>query len=468
MRITFVGAAGGVVTGSCHLLEVQGKHVLIDCGMVQGSRDAEEQNQQPFAFDPAAIDVLVLSHAHIDHIGRVPLLVKRGFNGPIFTQAATCDLLPIMLLDAANISEQDALYANRHREPGAPEQLPIYTRDDVMAVLKLLRPLAYDTATEILPGLQLRLRDAGHILGSATVELRSLEAGANGINPGARTLLYSGDIGMRGTPILRDPAPPPPADLVLMESTYGDRNHKDRLATVAELGEIFAAARAGGGNVLIPAFAVGRTQEVLYWFAEHFDDWDLSSWKIFIDSPMAAKVMGVYGQHPELFDADAVKVWNGRIKPFNLPNLHITGSLQDSMGINAIHGGAIIIAGSGMANGGRIRHHLQHNLANPHAHVIFVGYQANGTLGRLLVNGLRHVRLFGQDIPIRAKIHTVGGLSAHADQQGLLDWYGAIPNHPPVVLVHGENPARETLSGKLRAQFEVEVALSLPGMTRDV
>jgi len=222
MRITFVGAAGGVVTGSCHLLEAQGKRVLLDCGMVQGSRDAEAQNQQPFAFDATTIDALVLSHAHIDHIGRVPLLVKRGFKGPIFSQAATCDLLP-------------------------PEQLPIYTKDDVAGVLKLLHPLPYDSVTEILPGLELRLHEAGHILGSAIVEVRSTESGATGIgasiNPGTKTLLFSGDIGMRGTPILRDPATPPATDLVLMESTYGDRNHKDRAATVAELGAIFAAAK---------------------------------------------------------------------------------------------------------------------------------------------------------------------------------------------------------------------------------
>jgi metallo-beta-lactamase family protein len=300
------------------------------------------------------------------------------------------------------------------------------------------------------------------------VEVRSTEAGATGINSGTKTLLFSGDIGMRGTPILRDPATPPATDLVLMESTYGDRNHKDRAATVAELGDIFAAAREVGGNVLIPAFSVGRSQELLYWFAEHFDDWQLAGWKIFLDSPMAAKVMGVYDRHQELFDADAVKVWEGRIKPFQLPNLHVSDSTADSMAINEIHGGAIVIAGSGMANGGRIRHHLEHNLANPNTHVIFVGYQADGTLGRLLVNGLKHVKLFGHDIPVRAQIHTVGGLSAHADQQGLLDWYASIPNRPPVALVHGENPARETLSGKLRSQFHVDVTLSQPGMTLDV
>ncbi len=461
MKVTFYGAAGGVVTGSSHLLEAAGKRILLDCGMVQGGRDSDAVNAKAFAFDPASIDALVLSHAHIDHIGRVPLLVKRGFTGPIFAQAATCDLLPIMLLDAASLSERSAEMANRHRAHDDPEVEPLYTLDDVADAQKLLHPLSYDTVTEILPGVTLRLHDAGHILGSSILELRASD-------PLPKTLVFSGDIGLPGTPILRDPATPPAADLILMESTYGDRNHKDRAATVAELATIFAKAHADGGNVIIPAFAVGRSQELLYWFAQHFDDWNLSQWKIFLDSPMAAKVMGVYDRHEELFDADAAKVWAGRIKPFAMPNLSVTAGVDESKGINFVQGGAIVIAGSGMANGGRIRHHLANNLSNPNAHVIFVGYQADGTLGRMLVNGLKHVKLFGQDMPVRAQIHTVGGLSAHADQQGLLDWYGASPNHPPVALVHGENPARETLSAKLRAQFGIDVTLSQPGMTRDV
>ncbi|HTA65717.1 MAG TPA: MBL fold metallo-hydrolase [Xanthomonadaceae bacterium] len=461
MRITFIGAAGGVVTGSCHLLEAAGKRVLLDCGMVQGGRDSDAINAKDFPFDPAGIDALVLSHAHIDHIGRVPLLVKRGFKGPIFAQAATCDLLPIMLLDSASLAERSAEIANKHHAHGEDDAQPLYDEDDVATAQKLLHPLPYDTATEILPGVTVRLHDAGHILGSSLIEISASD-------PTPRTLLFTGDIGMKNTPILRDPTDPPRADLILMESTYGDRNHKDRAATVAELGEIFAKARKDGGNVIIPAFAVGRSQELLYWFAQHFDDWNLSQWKIFLDSPMAAKVMAVYDRHEELFDADAVKVWEGRIKPFAMPNLHVTADANDSKSINMMHGGAIVIAGSGMANGGRVRHHLANNLSNPKSHVIFVGYQADGTLGRLLVNGLKHVKLFGHDMPVKAQIHTVGGLSAHADQQGLLDWYKASPNHPPVVLVHGENPARETLSGKLHAQFGIDVTLSQPGMTRDV
>lgn len=458
MQIEFHGAAGGEVTGSCHLIEVAGKRILLDCGMLQGSRDAEARNAEPFGFDPASIDALVISHAHIDHIGRVPLLVKRGFRGPVWTQAATCDLFPVMLLDAASLAERSAEFENRDRAPGEPEAVPLYTAADVAVAQKQLRPLAYETEMAILPGVTVRLHEAGHILGSAMIELR-----ADG-----RTLLFTGDVGMRGTPILRDPAPPPRADLILMESTYGDRNHKDRAATVAELGQILAAARADGGNVVIPAFAVGRSQELLYWFAEHYEDWNLAQWTIFLDSPMAAKVMAVYDDHEELFDAEAAKVWQGRIKPFKLPNLRVSESVDDSKAINRIHGGAIIIAGSGMANGGRVRHHLANNLAFARNHVVFVGYQAAGTLGRLLVNRVPRVRLFGEEITVRANIHTVGGLSAHADQQGLLDWYGTSPNHPPVALAHGEDPAREALAKALKQRFGVDVTLSQPGMRLEV
>ena len=454
MRIEFHGAAGGEVTGSCHLLEVAGKRILLDCGMVQGGREAEARNEEPFGFDPAAVDALVLSHAHIDHIGRVPLLVKRGFAGPIWAQAATCDLFPVMLLDAASLAERGAERENREHGPDAPEATPLYTAADVTAAQRQLHPLAYGADTEILPGVTVRLHEAGHILGSSMIELR-----ADG-----RSMLFTGDVGMRGTPILRDPAPPPRTDLILMESTYGDRNHKDRAATVAELGQILSAARADGGNVVIPAFAVGRSQELLYWFAEHFEDWNLAPWTIFLDSPMAAKVMGIYDRHEELFDADAVKVWQGRIKPFKLPNLRVSASVDDSKAINRIHGGAIVIAGSGMANGGRVRHHLANNLAHARNHVVFVGYQAAGTLGRLLVNGVPRVHLFGNDIAVRARIHTVGGLSAHADQQGLLDWYGSSPNHPPVALAHGENPAREALAAMLKKRFGTVVTLSQPDM----
>ena len=457
MRITFHGAAGEV-TGSMHLVEAAGKRVLLDCGMRQGSREMEAGNTDPFPFEAASIDALVLSHAHIDHIGRVPLLVKRGFRGPIFTQDATAELLPIMLLDSASIAESDAERHNRKRGPGEPEMVPLYTRDDVRAALEQVQPLPYDRRDAILDGVEITLRDAGHILGSSIVELWADD----------RKLVFSGDLGPNGTPILRDPTPVVEADLVLMESTYGDRDHKQRADTIAELGEILDAAWRDGGNVLIPAFAVGRTQELLYWFARHWDDWQLSRWRIFLDSPMAAKVVEVYDHHHALFDDDAQSVWRGTPNPFRLPNLRATSTTDESIAINRIQGGAIVIAGSGMASGGRIVHHLMQNLGRREAHVVFVGYQANGTLGRRLVDGARWVRIHRRDFRVNATIHTVGGLSAHADQQGLMAWFGHFKPTPALALVHGEDKSREALAGEIGERDGIEVTLARPGMTIEV
>lgn len=454
MQIHFHGAAGEV-TGSMHLVEAAGKRILLDCGMIQGSREAEARNAEPFPFDPASLDALVISHAHIDHIGRVPLLVKRGFAGPIYAQQATAELMPIMLLDSASLAESDAERANRKRRDGEPEALPLYTRDDVQAAMKRVRPLPYDTATAIFDGVELAFREAGHILGSSIVEVR-----ADG-----RTLVFSGDLGPKGTPILRDPATIRKADLVLMESTYGDRNHRDRLDTVRELGAIFDQAWRDRGNVCIPAFAVGRSQELLYWFAKHWDEWQLSRWQIFLDSPMAAKVAHVYEKHVDLFDEEARAVWKGKPDPFRMPNLHFTETAEASMAINRIESGAIVIAGSGMANGGRILHHFKRNLERREAHVVFVGYQAEGTLGRRLVDGARWVRIHGRDYRVNAQRHTIGGLSAHADQRGLMDWYGGFENRPPLALVHGEDKAREALAGEIGERYGVEVRLARPGVT---
>ena len=461
MRVRFHGAAGEV-TGSCHEVEAAGQRVILDCGLIQGSAEDERRNFEPFLFDPAAVDAVVLSHGHIDHCGRLPVLVKRGFSGPIWTHGATADLLKVMLEDSAFIAEMDAEQANKRREDGHADHQPLFTRADVGPVLRQVNRLAYDAPQEILPGVTVTLRDAGHILGSASVELRARENGAE------RVLVFSGDLGMKGTPILRDPAPVPRADLLLLESTYGGRAHRERATTITEIGEILDHAWSDGGNVLIPAFAVGRTQELLYWFARYWDEWKLSRWKIFLDSPMATKVVEVYDGHEDLFDSAARKVWNDKPHPFRLPNLRYTADVEASRGINAHERGAIIIAGSGMCNGGRIRHHLRQNLGRRQAHVLFVGYQAQGTLGRRLVDGAPWVRLFGEDIQVNAQRHTVGGLSAHSDQPGLLDWYAQIENRPRTVLVHGEDEAREALAGKLREGFDCDVLLSRPGMEVEV
>lgn len=457
MQVEFHGAAGEV-TGSMHLVRAAGRRILLDCGLKQGGREIEARNADPFPFDPGEIDALVVSHAHIDHIGRIPLLVKRGFAGPVFTQPASAELMPIMLEDSASLAESDAARANRDRRHGEPEAQPLYGRDDVTAAMRLLRPLDYDAETEILPGVRIRLRDAGHILGSAIVELW-----ADG-----KKLVFSGDLGQKGTPILRDPAAIPDADLVLMESTYGDRNHRERADTIHELGDILDHAWRERGNVLIPAFAVGRSQELLYWFARHWDEWKLARWRIFLDSPMAARVVRVYDRHHAIFDADAQAVWKGRPNPFRLPNLHVTETTAESMAINTIDGGAIVIAGSGMANGGRIQHHLRYNLGRRQSQVVFVGYQAQGTLGRRLVDGAQWVRIHGHDYRVNARMHTVGGLSAHADQRGLLEWYAGFRNRPPLALVHGEDKAREALAGEIGRRYGVGATLARPGAVLEV
>lgn len=452
MEVRFEGAADRV-TGSLHVVKAAGQLLLLDCGMIQGSDAEEALNLAPFGFDVGAIDAVVISHAHIDHIGRLPLLVARGYRGPVYAQAATADLMPIMLMDAASLQESDADRRNRHRRDGEAEVAPLYTREDVQETLSLLRTLDYHQRAEILPGITINLLDAGHILGSCIVEVF-----ADG-----RKLVFSGDLGPKGTPIIRDAENPQAADQLLMESTYGDRDHRDRAETIRELGGILDAAWKDGGNVLIPAFAVGRSQELLYWFARHWDEWQMSRWRIFLDSPMAGKVVKVYDHHHELFDADAVGVWKGTPNPFRLPNLHLTESVDESMAINRIRNGAIVIAGNGMASGGRILHHFRHNLDRREVHVVFVGYQAQNTLGRRLVNGAKSVRIHGDEIRVNAQMHTVGGLSAHVDRSGLLEWYGAFEPRPRALLVHGEDDARNALAAEMHQRFGTDVGLARPG-----
>lgn len=457
MQLQFFGAAGEV-TGSCHWLRAAGKNILLDCGMIQGGREEHERNAAAFPFDLQQVDAVVLSHAHIDHCGRLPLLRKRGYRGPIYTHHATAALAKIMLEDSARLAAADVEYQNRRRaRRGLPAFEVLYDQADVHDVLMQMRGLDYAKWQSILPGIELRLADAGHILGAAIIEIRAEAAGQR------KKLVFSGDLGPKGAPILRDPTPIEDADLVMMESTYGDRLHRNRSDTLLELGEIFKQVRANGGNVLIPAFAVGRTQEILYWFAQRFEAWGLAEFRIVLDSPMATKVTTVYGQHQDLFDEEARRVWKSGHDPFRLPNLKFIESIEESQALNRISKGLIIIAGSGMCNGGRIKHHLKHHLWRNDAHVIFPGFQAQGTLGRLLVDGAETVRIYGEEIKVNAHRHTIGGLSAHADQAGLAEWYGHFPKRPPVVLVHGEDAAREGLAKVLRDDFAAEVTLAQVG-----
>lgn len=462
MELEFFGAAAGV-TGSCHILRIGGKQLLLDCGLIQGRHEEEERNREPFPFDPQEIGAVVLSHAHIDHSGRLPLLVKQGFRGPIYTQSATHDLCEVLLLDSASLAARDAEYENRKRarQDEVPIE-PLYSREDVEGTIGRMQGLRYGERRGILPGVELCYRDAGHILGSCHVELFLHEGEVR------RKLVFSGDIGQYDTPILNDPTRIGEADIVLMETTYGDRLHREREETVREIGEIIRRARHDKGNILIPAFAVGRSQEILYYLGKHYEEWELDRWQVFLDSPMAIETSRIYWEYPQLYDAEATKLRRQFHEMPELRNLHLTRTPEESMAINRVRSGAIIIAGSGMCNGGRILHHLKHNIGQQTNQVIIVGYQADGTLGRRLVDREPEVRIHRETYRVAAQIHTVGGLSAHADQQGLLRWLGGFGNRPRVYLVHGEDEAKLAFQQKAATELGIEAEIAQPGQRVDL
>jgi len=457
MSIQFFGAAGEV-TGSCHLVTVGAHRLLLDCGMIQGGHLDEARNREPFPFDPGRIDAVILSHAHIDHSGRLPMLVKRGFSGPIYAHRATRDLSRIMLKDAGYLSEKDAEWENKKRERKHLDPVePLFTVDDAKLALRPFKGLVYGKKQIILPGVTLRLSDAGHILGSSIVELW-LEEGGN-----TRKLVFSGDLGRRGMPVLEDPEKIREADRVVMESTYGDRFHRSLEDSVQEFDDVLNSATNGRGNILIPAFAVGRTQEILFLMAKNFDRWNLGRWQIFLDSPMAIEATRVFTENTDLFDVEATRLWRENNRQPLLPNLRMSHTPNQSMAINRIRRGAIIIAGSGMCTGGRIRHHLKHNIWRRECHLVITGFQARGTLGRALVDGARQIRLWGEEIRVAAAVHTINGLSAHADQSGLKNWYAGFSNRPPVTLVHGEEHALSGLAECLRRDLSAPVTVAGPG-----
>jgi len=463
MKLEFFGAAGRV-TGSCHILHVGGHRVLLDCGMIQGGRKDEALNRRPWPFDPASLDAVVLSHAHIDHSGRLPLLVKDGFRGPVFTQRATRELCGVMLKDSGFLAEKDAEIESRKRARKGLEPIkPLYTVDEAALALKQFRTFRYDERKRILPGIEVRFKDAGHILGSAVVEVWLEDKGVK------RKLVFSGDLGQTNAPILEDPTTIQEADLVLMESTYGDRLHRSRDETIREIGEIFTAARHGHGNILIPAFAVGRTQELLYLFSKYQDDWGLADWDVYLDSPMAIQTSEIYARYAHLYDREAAALWKQRGGRLGLlPRFQLSRTANQSKALNQIRSGMIVIAGSGMCQGGRIKHHLKNNIWRDGCHVMIVGYQAHGTLGRRLVDGADKIKLWGETVRVAARVHTVGGLSAHADQEGLVRWYRGFRDRPPLFLVHGEGEAQVTLANRLRDELTASVGIAKPGQTLDL
>jgi metallo-beta-lactamase family protein len=443
MDIQFLGATGRV-TGSCYLIRASGSNILLECGLVQGGDDARDENREPLPIAADSIDAVVLSHAHIDHSGRLPLLMKLGFDGPIYTHQASRALCAIMLRDSGYLHEKDAEWENRkRRRQGLPLVDPLYTLADGEAVMDQFRGLRYGETREIVPGISVRLRNAGLILGSAIVELSIRENGKT------CKLVFSGDLGFVDAPVMPDPEIVDEADLVMLESTYGDRLHRSPQDTLDELRMVFATGERAGGNIIIPAFAVGRTQDLLYLMEKHFDEWGLGQYEIFLDSPMAIEATTVYSQFRNLFDTELFRPGRPELR---LRNLTMSRTSEDSIALNKRESGTIIIAGSGMCTGGRVLHHLRHNLWKSNCQVVIVGFQAYGTLGRRLVEGAEHVRIYGEDIRVNANVHTVGGLSAHADQAGLIAWYRHFRDSPPVYLVHGEPDSQAALAKKLEQE----------------
>ena len=436
IRLSSHGAAKQV-TGSCHLVETDTSRVLIDCGLFQGGHELAEENAEEFGFDASTIDVLLLTHAHLDHCGRIPLLVKRGFRGRIVATAPTRELARLVLADSAGLQEEEARRAERHARHRGDEQPlppPLYTLAEAFRSMDYFDgAAAYGVRMEVAKGVHATFMNAGHILGSASIFLEVEDTGT------ARSIYFSGDIGNPGRPLLDDPqSPPAPPDYVVMETTYGDRDHRPWGASIDELIDAISITHARGGNVVIPTFALERAQEVLYALSEGMRLQKLPRHlAVFLDSPMAISATEIFIRYPEAMRAD----FTSRLHdddPFTLPGLRMTRDASESIAINTIRGGAVIMAGSGMATGGRVRHHLRHNLWNAAASVIFVGYAAHGTLARLIIDGAKSVRLFDEQIQVRARIHTINGFSAHAGQSELLAWLQRCGKPEKVFLVHGD------------------------------
>ena len=446
MKIMFCGAATDV-TGSCHLISTDDHKILLDCGQFQGGAAADALNAKDFPFNPTEIEAVLLSHAHIDHCGRLPLLVKRGFKGIIYGTDATIDLLDIMLKDSAHIQEQDTETQNRkNKRAGRALEEPLYTTADVLKVMELTRPVHYDTLVEINDQMKFVFNDAGHILGSAITEVW-VEEGEK-----CRKIVFSGDLGMDDRPILKDPKRIKKADCLIMESTYGDRLHEDNPISIDKLADIVARTIARGGNVVIPSFAVGRTQELVFELNKLIDGQGeyaeaLKDVPVYVDSPMSVKSTEVFRDNAQDYDEEMKLYILSGDHPLDFKNLHYSLTSKDSQRINTDTTPKVIISSSGMCDAGRIRHHLKHNLWNPKCSVVFVGYQAEGTVGRRLLDGAKEIKLFGETISVAAEMYNLEGFSGHADRNGLFSWLSGFINKPDnIFLVHGEYEAKNAFA----------------------
>ncbi len=455
MKIRFMGAAR-TVTGSCYILEAGGHRFAIDCGMHQGNAEIDKRNWNVEIYDPRAIEFMLMTHAHMDHSGLLPRLVQKGFNGKVYLTPPTAELLKIMLLDSAHIQEMEAQWKSRKRlRHGEEDITPLYTQKDALAAFPLFSAVTYGASFSPFPGLTVTFRDAGHILGAAMVELAITE------DEKTSRVVFSGDIGRPAQLLMQDPATIAEADFLFIESTYGNRNHKDEKDSLNELAEAVAYSYARGGKVIIPAFAVERTQEMIYSLRLLAKDGRLpADMPVFVDSPLAIQATEIFRKSREYLDADARQLLANGEDPLTLPQLRYTLTTQESMEINSVRGPAVVISASGMADAGRIKHHLRHNLWREGASIVFVGFQAQGTTGRKIVDGAEKVRIFNEEVVVKAKIFTINGFSAHAGQSQLLDWLGHFKTKGlQVFLIHGEYAAQQEFAGLIRSRFGLEVSI---------
>ncbi len=459
MTITPLGAAGGEVTGSCYDVQTDQARILVDCGLFQGTRKTEELNRSPLGHEVSHLNAVLVTHAHLDHVGRLPLLVRAGFRGPMFATPATIEIAALVLHDAAKIQSQDADRRNRHlKRAGEPPHPPLYSQEDVDATLRCFRPIPYHQPIQVAPGIQAFYREAGHMLGSASIQLLVEE------NAKTKTIVFSGDLGPRGTPILKDSETFTEADLVILESTYGDRNHRPREATVDEFTHIVRSAVLEQGKIFVPTFAIGRAQGLIHMLTCLMAENSIPRFPVYLDSPMAIEASKIYTRHPELYDDDLLDYLKGRPFSSDFAEVIMTSTPDDSKRINDQPGPLLVLAGAGMCNAGRIVHHLRNSLWKPDTHVIIVGYQGYGTLGRQLVDGEKFVSIFGEKIAVKARIHTLGGFSAHAGQTDLLQWFESLARcRPRVILTHGEDRQRKALAKCIGDRHQIHPYLPLLG-----
>ncbi len=452
MRIRVLGAGGGEVTGSAYHVETSRASVLVDAGLFQGGADLEDRNVVPPGLDLRRLDAVLLTHAHLDHTGRLPLLFKEGYEGPVYATAATVDLALIILKDTAKLQAQDVMRLNRKRQRAdEPPLEPLYGAEHVEPILERSRVVELDGSTEVAEGIRVRFLEAGHLLGSASLELTLEDAGER------KVVVFSGDLGPTMMPIIREFRPPSGADVVFLESTYGDRDHRPYPATIAEFSSIVGSIAATRGKILVPTFAIGRAQQLLYHLALVFRDGAVHPFPVYLDSPMAIEATRVYLRHPELFDSEMQALNRGGLEPLRSTYFRPTVTADESRKLNEIEGPCVILAGAGMCTGGRILHHLKQNLWKKETHVLIVGFQARGSLGRSLVEGVRMITIHGERIAVRGSIHTLGGFSAHAGQTDLLKWFSAMAgSHPRVVLTHGEDGPRTVLADQIRERHRID------------